>query len=106
MTEESLSFLHRIQPEDRIYYTRIIFGVVAATICLGLKLSGIFAAIGFVLGAVLIGFSYLIPLYLLGVNPQDIGGHAKGAMKGLGTGILLFLMIWLLLYNFIYAAFL
>ena len=106
MTEESQSFFNRIKPEDRIYYTRVIFGFVAATICLGLNLSGVFAAIGFVLGAVLIGFSYLIPLYILGVNPEDIGGHVKGVMKGLGTGILLFLVVWLLLYNFYYAAYL
>lgn len=99
------SWYERITPEDRIYYTRLIFALVAASICLIFFpfLSGPNGIYGFILGLVLIIPSYLIPIYLLGVDLEEIGGHAKAAIKGLGTAILLFLVIWLLGYNFIYA---
>ncbi len=98
------SLFERITPEDRIYYTRIIFAFISAAIVLGLNLWGPLGLIGFVIGLVLIILSYFLAVYLLGVNPQEIGGHVKGLIKGLGTAVLLFLMIYLLGFNFIYAA--
>ncbi|MFX1539399.1 MAG: hypothetical protein ACFFBX_01285 [Promethearchaeota archaeon] len=98
------SFLERITPEDRIYYTRIIFAFISAALVLGLNLWGPLGLIGFVIGLVLIIMSYFFAVYLLGVDPQEIGGHVKGLLKGLGTGVLLFLVIWLMGFNFIYAA--
>ena len=92
----------RISAENRVYYTRLIFAFVAALICLGLNLSGPLGAVGFIIGIVVIVLSYFLSIYLLGVNPEEIGGHSRGLMKGLGTGILLFLVIWFLVYNFIF----
>jgi hypothetical protein len=57
-------------------------------------------AIGFITGIIIIIVSYFVAIYLLGVDPTEIGGHGKGLMKGLGTAILLFLVIWFLIYNF------
>ncbi len=92
----------QISAEDRIYYTRLIFAFVAAIICLGLNLSGPLGAVGFIVGIVVIILSYFIPVYLLGVNPGAVGGHGRGLMKGLGTAILLFMIMWFLVYNFIF----
>lgn len=99
------SWFDRITPEDRVYYTRLIFGVVAASICLIFYpyFSGFNGIYGFLLGLMLVIFSYFIAIYLLRVDPEEVGGHVRGIIKGLGTGILLFLVIWLLGYNFIYA---
>ena len=104
MSKESSFWRNRISPEDLIYYTRLVFAIISAAIALGFNFSGIFGIYGFIIGIVLVVGSYGIPIYILGVDPEEIGGHAKGLMKGLGTGILLFLVIWLLAFNFIYAA--
>jgi hypothetical protein len=104
--EEPLPWNHfwrkRISPEDLIYYTRLIFALIAAAIALAFNLSGPFGIYGFILGIVMVVASYLIPIYILGVDLQEIGGHVKGLMKGLGTGILIFLVIWILVFNFTY----
>jgi hypothetical protein len=102
--EKTHSFLDHITPEDRIYYTRIIFAFISAALVLGLNLWGPLGLVGFGIGLALIILSYFLAVYLLGVDPQEIGGHVKGLVKGLGTGILLFLLIYLLGFNFIYAA--
>ena len=104
MSEKSHFWRNRISPEDLIYYTRLLFAIVGAAIALGFNFSGVFGVFGFIIGIVLLVASYGIPIYILGVDPEEIGGHAKGLMKGLGTGILLFLVVWLLSFNFIYAA--
>jgi hypothetical protein len=97
------AWLAKIKPEDRIYYTRLIFAVVAASVCLGFNLSGQIGILGFILGVIIVVLSYFFAVYLLGVDPKSIGGHAKGITKGLGTALLLFLVIWLLAYNFLVA---
>jgi hypothetical protein len=92
----------RISAEDRIYYTRLFFAIIAALICLGLNLSGPLGIFGFIIGIVIIVLSYFVSVYLLSVDPEAIGGHARGLIKGLGTAILLFLVIWFLVYNFVF----
>ena len=104
MTEES-SWLSKIAPEDRIYYTRLIFAVLAATVCIGFNLSGVLGIVGFIVGVTMITLSYFIAAFFLGVDTEAIGGHARGLVKGLGTGILLFLVIWFLVFNFLVAPF-
>lgn len=96
--------LAEIRPEDRIYYTRLIFAVVAASVCLGFKFSGQYLGLpGFILGVVIVVLSYFVAVYLLGVDPESVGGHWRGLTKGLGTALLLFLIIWFLAYNFLVA---
>jgi hypothetical protein len=98
------AWLARVRPDDRIYYTRLIFAVVAASVCLGFNFSGqILGLPGFILGVVIIVLSYFVAVYLLGVDPKAIGGHRRGLTKGLGTALLLFLIIWFLVYNFFVA---
>ncbi|MFX0169231.1 MAG: hypothetical protein ACFE89_07745 [Candidatus Hodarchaeota archaeon] len=104
MLEKTQSWRTRLSPEDMIYYTRLLFSIISAAIALGFNLWGLLGVFGFLIGIVLIVSSYLIPVYILGVNPKEVGGHVRGIMKGLGTSILLFLVIWLLGFNFIYAA--
>jgi hypothetical protein len=104
--EESLPWnqfwRNRITPEDLIYNIRLIFGLIGAAIALAFNLSGTLGLVGFFIGIVLVVVSYLIPIYILGVDPQEIGGHGKGLMKGLGTGVLIFLVVWFMAFNFIY----
>ncbi|MFX1300314.1 MAG: hypothetical protein ACFFAL_10715 [Promethearchaeota archaeon] len=102
MSDETKSWFKRLSPEDLIYYTRLIFAVIAAAIALGLNLSGPLGIFGFIIGITLVVISYFIALFLFRIAPEQVGGHLRGLMKGLGTGILLFLVIWLLVYNFIY----
>jgi hypothetical protein len=104
MSDKTKSWINRLSPEDLIYYTRLIFSVIAAAIALGLNLSGPLGIIGLAIGITLVVISYFIALFLFRINPEEIGGHGRGLMKGLGTGILLFLVIWLLGFNFIYWA--
>ncbi len=111
LPEEPLPWNHfwrnRITPEDLVYYTRLIFALIGAAIALAFNLSGPLGLIGFIIGIVLVVGSYFIPIYVLGVDPQEIGGLGKGLMKGLGTGVLVFLVVWFLAFNFIhyYSAF-
>ncbi|MFX1563103.1 MAG: hypothetical protein ACFFDP_07320 [Promethearchaeota archaeon] len=103
MPKETQSWLEKIPPKDRIYYTRLIFAVVAASICLVFNLSGPIGIIGFILGVTIIILSYFITVYLLGVDPEAIGGHGRGIVTGLGTSLFLFLIIWFLIFNFLIA---
>jgi hypothetical protein len=98
------SLFDRISPEDRIYYTRLVFGVIAAALALGLNFSGPLGIVGFALGLTLVILSYFIALFIFRIKPEEVGGHGRGLMKGLGTGVLLFLVIWFLAFNFIYWA--
>jgi len=93
--------LAKIQPEDRIYYTRLVFALVAASVCLGFNLSGPIGWLGFILGVIIVVLSYFFAVYVLRVDPKSVGGHARGITKGLFTAILLFLIVWLLVFNFI-----
>ncbi len=106
LPEEPLPWNHfwrnRLTPEDLVYYTRLIFGLIGAAIALAFNFSGPLGMVGFIIGVVLVVVSYFISIYLLGVDPQEIGGHGKGLMKGLGTGILIFLVVWFLAFNFIH----
>ncbi len=106
LPEESLPWnqlwRHRVTPEDLIYFTRLIFALISAAIALAFNLSGPLGLVGFILGIVLVVVSYFIPIYVLGVNPQEVGGNAKGLMKGLGTGVLIFIVIWFAVFNFVY----
>jgi hypothetical protein len=99
--KETQSWLEKISPKDRIYYTRLIFAVVAASLCLIFNLSGPIGILGFILGITLIILSYFIAVLLLGVSPNEVGGHARGLISGLGTSIFLFLIIWFLIFNFL-----
>lgn len=106
MAKKIRAWLAKIKPEDRIYGTRLVFAVVAASVCLGFKLSGqILGLPGFILGVVIVILSYFFAVYLLGVDPKSVGGHARGITKGLGTALLLFLVVWLLAYNFLVPSF-
>jgi hypothetical protein len=106
LPEEPLPWNHfwrsRISPEDLVYYTRLFFAFIGAAIALAFNLSGPLGLVGFIIGVALVIGSYLIPIFILGVDPQEIGGHGKGLMKGLGTGVLIFLVIWFLVFNFAY----
>ncbi len=104
MEDKTQSWFDKLSPEDRIYYIRIIFAIIAGAVTLAFNLSGPFGLIGFAIGLALIILSYFLAVYLLGVNPKEIGGHTRGLIKGLGTAILLFLVIWFLGYDFLYAA--
>jgi len=101
LLEKTRARIARIPPEDRIYYTRLIFSVIAASICIRFNLSGPLGVVGFFTGVLLLCLAYLVAIYLLGVNPESVGGHAKGFLTGLGTSLLLFLVLWIIIYNFL-----
>ena len=92
----------KITPEDLIYYTRLIFAFIGAAIALAFNFWGPLGLVGFFLGVIFVVVSYLIPISVLGVKPEEVGGHGKGLMKGLGTGLLMFLVVWFLVFNFVY----
>ena len=104
MSEETENWLERIPPGDRIYYTRLVFAIIAAAINLGFNFWGVLGLLGFIMGLSIIILSYFISVLFLGVDPKAIGGHPRGLIKGLGTSVLLFLVIWFLVFNFAYAA--
>jgi len=104
VSKETQSWQAKIPPKDRIYYTRLVFAAVAAFLCLIFNLSGpVIGILGFILGVTIIVLSYFITVYFLGVDPKEIGGHARGLISGLGTSIFLFLIIWFLIFNFLVA---
>lgn len=82
---------------NKVYYSRIIAGVIMGVIC-GFTLVGL---IGFIIGIAVMFAMYPITIYVLKVKPEDVGGKKKLLTTGLIQYFLLWIVIWSIIYTLI-----
>ena len=86
-------------PNDTNYYVKIFFAIVAAIIC---GVAGpIFAGIrGIMFGLLIYALSLYIIVYLLEIDPEELGGRQKLITNSLPSFLLLWVLLWTLIFAF------
>jgi hypothetical protein len=87
------------KPDDQQYYAKIMFAIIAALSCAagGQAFAGIR---GLMLGLLLYGLSLYFVVYLLKIDPEDLGGRQKLITGTLPSFLLLWVLLWTVLYAF------
>lgn len=87
-------------PDNQDYYVKIFFAFISAIVC---ALGGqTFAGVrGLWLGLLIYVLSLFVIVYLLEINPEEIGGRQKLITKTLPSYLLLWVLLWSLLYGFV-----
>lgn len=86
-------------PDEQQTYVKIFFALICALIC-GLAGPAFRGSRGLVFGLLLYGLTLYIIVYLLEIDPTEIGGRQKLITAGLPTYLLLWVLVWTLLYTF------
>ncbi|MFW9918639.1 MAG: hypothetical protein ACFFED_03500 [Candidatus Thorarchaeota archaeon] len=87
------------KPNDQQYYVKILFALLSGIIC---ALGGqAFAGIrGLMFGLLMYGLTLYIIVYLLEIDPEEIGGRQKLITNSLPSFLLLWVVLWTILYGF------
>ena len=87
------------KPNDQQYYVKIMFAIIAAISCAagGQAFAGVR---GLMFGLLLYGLSLYVLVYLLEVDPEDLGGRQKLITATLPSYLLLWVLLWTVLYAF------
>lgn len=86
-------------PDNQDYYVKIFFAFVSAIVCAfgGQAFAGVR---GLWLGLLIYVLSLFVIVYLLEIDPEEIGGRQKLIVKTLPSYLLLWVLLWSLLYGF------
>ncbi|RLE51888.1 MAG: hypothetical protein DRJ26_05300 [Candidatus Methanomethylicota archaeon] len=87
-------------PATKVYILRGILGLIASTICVALNLTG---SLGLAVGIFLYGLSFPIMKHVLKLTPSDFRGPEEIYFNGLAPFLALWIIPWVILYNFLYA---
>ncbi|TFF96325.1 hypothetical protein EU546_01675 [Candidatus Thorarchaeota archaeon] len=86
-------------PNDQQYYVKIFFAMISALVC---GLAGpTFAGIrGLLFGILVYMLSLFVIRYLLGVEPEKLGGMQKMITNSLPSYLLLWVVLWTIMWGF------
>lgn len=86
-------------PNDQQYYVKISFAMIAAISCAagGQAFAGIR---GLMLGLLIYALSLFVLVFLLDLDPEDLGGRQKLITSTLPTFLLLWVLLWTVFYAF------
>ncbi|TFF92399.1 hypothetical protein EU545_01020 [Candidatus Thorarchaeota archaeon] len=87
-------------PDNQDYYVKIFFAFISGVVC---ALGGeAYAGVrGLWLGLLVYVLSLFVIVYLLEIDPEEIGGRQKLITKTLPSYLLLWVLLWSLLYGFV-----
>ncbi len=87
------------KPNDQQYYVKILFAILSGIFCAagGQAFAGIR---GLMFGLLMYGLTLYIIVYLLEIDPQEIGGRQKLITNSLPSFLLLWVVLWTILYGF------
>lgn len=85
-----------IKPKDKLYYFRLVLAIVCAFVNSFLWLTDFQ---GLIMAVVVLVLSYFTALYILRIEPDEVGGKTKLFTTGIGTYILVGIVSWTILYN-------
>jgi len=86
-------------PNDLQYYVKILFAIISGIACAagGQAFAGIR---GLMLGILIYALSLFVIVYLLEVDPEDLGGRTKLITSTLPSYLLLWVLLWTIFYAF------
>ncbi|MFX1415165.1 MAG: hypothetical protein ACFFC0_00045 [Promethearchaeota archaeon] len=87
-------------PDNQQTYVKIFFAFLSALFC-GLQGTNYAGIRGLVFGLLVYALTLFVIVYLLDIDPKDIGGRQKLITAGLPTYLLLWVLLWTLIYSFI-----
>ena len=87
------------KPNDQQYYVKILFALISGVICAagGTAFAGIR---GLMFGLLMYGLTLYIVVYLLEIDPEELGGRQKLITNSLPSYLLLWVVLWTILYGF------
>ena len=87
-------------PDTQQTYVKILFAFFSALFC-GLQGTNYAGIRGLVFGLLVYSLALFVIVYLLEIDPKDIGGRQKLITAGLPTYLLLWVLVWTLIYTFV-----
>jgi hypothetical protein len=87
-------------PDTQQTYVKIFFAFISA-LFLGTQGSNFAGIRGLVFGLLVYSLALFVIVYLLEIDPKDIGGRQKLITAGLPTYLLLWVLLWTLIYSFV-----
>ncbi len=90
--------IREMNANDKMYYLKITFAIIASILCVLFDLRG---WRGGLFGLVIYGFTYYITIYVLNIDPSEVGGRTKVITSGLFSYLLIWVLVWTILFDFI-----
>ncbi|TFG07893.1 hypothetical protein EU522_00300 [Candidatus Thorarchaeota archaeon] len=86
-------------PTDQQTYVKIFFAIISAVIC-GLYGPLFAGSRGLIFGVLTYVLSLFVVVYIMEIDPEEIGGRQKLITNSLPTYLLLWVVLWTLFYAF------
>lgn len=84
---------------SKIYWFRVLLAIATGFISAFFGLAGSEAIRGFLFGIIIYIASYYILRFGFGITPESVGNGHKLMTNGLGSFIVIWIMVWALLYT-------
>jgi hypothetical protein len=89
------------KPQDQQYYLKMFLAIVSALVC-GIAGPTFVGIRGIMFGFLIYAFAIYAAVYLLEIDPADVGGKQKLVTNTLASYLMLWVLLWALLYTFSY----
>ena len=87
------------KPTEQQSYVKIFFAFVAAIVC-GLYGPAFAGSRGLIFGILVYVLSLFVVVYIMEINPEELGGRQKLVTNTLPTYLLLWVVLWTLFFAF------
>ncbi|MHA1934544.1 MAG: hypothetical protein ACW97A_04635 [Candidatus Thorarchaeota archaeon] len=86
-------------PNDKQYYVKMMFALISALVC-GIAGQAFAGIRGLMFGILLYALTLYIIVYILGIEPEQLGGLQKLITNTLPSYLLLWVLLWTVIYAF------
>ncbi|MHA2408354.1 MAG: hypothetical protein ACXACA_08295 [Candidatus Ranarchaeia archaeon] len=90
------SWFNSLSSNDKIYYMRIAIALFTAILN---TVIGLVEITGVILAVFMLVVSHFVSVFILDIDPEDMGGHFKMFSIGIFSYLLIGLVTWVALYN-------
>ncbi len=91
------------RPQEQNFYVKMVFAVFSAVVCAAAGRT--FAGLrGILFGILVYILTLYVIVYILEIDPKDLGGRTKLVTNSLFSYILLWVLLWSIMYSFIITA--
>ncbi|MCF2135700.1 MAG: hypothetical protein K9W43_00500 [Candidatus Thorarchaeota archaeon] len=88
------------KPKDQSFYVKMFFALISSIVC-GLYGTAFAGIRGVMFGFLVYVLSLYVIVYLLEIDPADLGGRTNLIKDGIFSYLLLWLLLWTLIYGFV-----
>ncbi len=86
-------------PNDQQYYVKMLFAILSAIVC-GVAGPAFAGLRGLLFGTLVYILSLYVVVYILEIDPEELGGRQKLITGTLPSYLLLWVLLWTVLYAF------